>query len=112
MSTLRALTWAAKIKDEASSKIGQINDKFSGLSGQMKKLSGGMQDIGGKLSKTVTAPLFGVGVAALKSTSDFDDGMSKVRALTGATGKEFDDLRNKAIQLGNDTAFSAKLLAA
>ena len=33
--------------------------------------------------------------------------MSEVKAISGATGKEFDALRNKAIELGASTAFSA-----
>lgn len=67
-----------------------------------------MTKLGGDLTKKVTLPLVGVGVAGIKTVSDFDDGMSKVRAMTGATGDDFEQLREQAKQLGSETAFSAK----
>lgn len=53
------------------------------------------------------AALGGVATAAVKVGSDFEAQMSRVKAISGATGEEFDQLREQAIQLGSDTAFSA-----
>jgi TP901 family phage tail tape measure protein len=36
-----------------------------------------------------------------------NDAMSQVAAVSGATGKDFDDLRNKAREMGSKTKFSA-----
>lgn len=48
----------------------------------------------------------GLGVA-IKSAADFEQRMSAVEAVSGASGSEMEQLRNKALQLGKDTAFSA-----
>ena len=46
-------------------------------------------------------------VAAVKTASDFDSGMAKVKAVSGATGSDFDALRDKAREMGAKTKFSA-----
>lgn len=67
----------------------------------------GITGVGTKLTKTITAPIVGAGVAAGKLTADFDARMSKVSAISGATGKDLDDLRAKAKEMGLVTKFSA-----
>lgn len=64
------------------------------------------------MTKAVTVPLIGAGVAAAKIGGDFESQMSRVKAISGATGKSFDLLRQQAIDLGAKTAFSAKESAA
>lgn len=70
-----------------------------------------MTSVGSTLTKSVTVPLLGIGTAGLKVASDFDSAMSGVKAISGATGEEFDALRAKAIELGGSTAFSANEVA-
>lgn len=55
---------------------------------------------------TATA-LGGVATAAIKAGSDFEAQMSRVQAISGATGKELEELRSQAVELGADTSFSA-----
>jgi TP901 family phage tail tape measure protein len=57
------------------------------------------------------AALGGVSAAAIKVGSDFESQMSRVKAISGATGEEFEKLKEQAIQLGADTAFSSKQAA-
>lgn len=77
------------------------------------KMSTALQGFGAKASaaankmKYLSLVAAGIGVAALKVTMNFDEGMSKVAAVTGATGDELDSLRQKAKQLGASTKFSA-----
>ena len=63
------------------------------------------------IAGTATA-LGGVSAAAIKVGSDFEAQMSRVEAISGATGEEFEQLRQQAIDLGADTAFSASQAAA
>lgn len=58
------------------------------------------------IAGTATA-LGGVATAAIKVGSDFEAQMSRVKAISGATSEEFEQLRNQAIELGADTSFSA-----
>lgn len=67
---------------------------------------------GKTLTKAVTVPVIGIGVAAAKVGGDFEAQMSRVKAISGATGSSFDELRQQAIDLGAKTAFSAKESAA
>lgn len=46
-------------------------------------------------------------ISGIKILAKFGQAMSTVAAITGATGEEFDELREKAILLGRDTRFSA-----
>lgn len=57
------------------------------------------------------AALGGVAAAAIKVGSDFESQMSRVKAISGATGEEFDQLKAQAMQLGADTSFSASQAA-
>lgn len=83
----------------------------SGIEKGLSKIQGlatkGMQVATTAIAGTATA-LGGVATAAVKVGSDFEAQMSRVQAISGATGDELEDLKNQAIQLGADTAFSAK----
>ncbi len=82
---------------QASSGIDRLS---AGLS------SPGIQAAGGALT-AVGAAVGLLGGFAINSAMQFDQGMANVRAATGATGAEFDSLRNLALQIGKDTSFSA-----
>lgn len=83
--------------------------------------SGKLKDLGGKLGNglktaakvgTAAVAAVGSGIAALgtyaaKVGSDFEAQMSKVSAISGATGDDLQALEDKAKQLGIDTKFSA-----
>ena len=77
------------------------------------RMSTAMTNFGAKCSaaankmKYLSLAAAGIGAAALKVTMDFDEGMSKVQAITGATGDELESLRQKAKDLGATTKFSA-----
>ena len=49
----------------------------------------------------------GLGTAAVKTAADFDSSMSKVAAVSGATGDDLQALRDKAREMGAQTKFSA-----
>lgn len=80
-------------------KLGDTKDKLVEVGKKAEDL--------GKSMLPLSAAVTGVGAAGLKIASDFETGMSKVKAITGATGKEFESLRELAIDLGASTAFSS-----
>lgn len=77
------------------------------------KMSAAMTTFGAKASaaankvKYLSLAAAGIGALALKAGMNFDEGMSKVQAITGATGEDLEALRNKAKELGAQTKFSA-----
>ena len=60
-----------------------------------------------KVMSAVGATAVGAFAGAVKIGADFESQMSRVKAISGATGEEFEQLRQQAIDLGADTAFSA-----
>lgn len=65
-----------------------------------------IEDVGQKL-KVVSAAAAAALTAIVGVTMDFDSSMSKVAAISGATGEDFDALREKAREMGAETKFSA-----
>ena len=72
-----------------------------------------LQNVGDKISGAgekllpVTTGVTALGTAAVKTASDFDSAMSKVAAVSGATGDDLQKLRDKAREMGAKTKFSA-----
>lgn len=72
-----------------------------------------MQNVGDKISDAgekllpVTAGITALGTVAVKTGADFDAAMSKVAAVSGATGDDLQALRDKAREMGSQTKFSA-----
>lgn len=86
----------------------------SGIEAGLKKL-GSIAAKGLKAATTAitgtSVALGGIATAAIKVGSDFESQMSRVKAISGATGEEFEKLKEQAMQLGADTAFSSKQAA-
>ena len=88
--------------------------KFGSVAAQQLEAVGAkVQNVGGKISGAgqaflpVTAAVTAVGTASVKTAANFDSSMSKVRALSGANEEDFQKLRDTALAMGRDTAFSA-----
>ena len=75
--------------------------------GDIQGLGNAIKGVGSELTKNVTLPIAGIGAVAVGASMDFESQMSKVKAISGAVGEDFDKLRDQAIQLGADTNFSA-----
>lgn len=74
---------------------------------RIQALGSAMTATGGMLTKTVTLPLLGVGTASVMTAANFEEGMSKVQAISGATAEDMVLLGNKAKEMGSKTKFSA-----
>lgn len=83
--------------------IEQTGKKLDGLN----NLGNGLTSVGKTLTTSVTLPIVGVGTAATKLATDFEYSMSQVKAISGATGEQFEALEDEAIKLGGSTKFSA-----
>lgn len=79
---------------------------FDEYAAKAEKVGGTLTSVGQKLLPLSTG-IAGLGVAAVKTTADFDSEMSKVSAISGATGTDLDKLRGKAREMGAKTKFSA-----
>ena len=80
--------------------------KIAATGEKLKTVGSAIEGVGQKLMP-VTAAVGGLGAAAVKVASDFDSAMSQVAAVSGATGKDLEVLRDKAREMGSKTKFSA-----
>ena len=76
-------------------KIGEAGQVFENVG---DKISGA-----GEKLLPITAGVTALGTVAVKTASDFDSAMSKVAAVSGATGEELQALRDKAREMGSKT---------
>lgn len=60
-----------------------------------------------KAATAIAAAVGAVSIAAIKVGSNFEEGMSKVSAISGTTGADLEKLKEKAMEMGAKTKFSA-----
>ena len=62
---------------------------------KLKDVGGKMQSLGSTLTKSVTAPIMGVGAASVVAWKEVDEGLDIVTKKTGATGEALEDMQNR-----------------
>lgn len=96
---LRRLQEEAASTSVALSKIDQAGKKIEAFGDSVTSA--------GQKIMPASMAVAGLGAAAVKTAADFDTSMSKVAAVSGATGDDLDALRDKAREMGAKTKFSA-----
>lgn len=84
-----------------------FSNKSNTTGERLTALGSSMTSVGSSLTKYVTTPLLGAGAAMVTVTAGFESAMSEVAAISGATGDDFEDLSQKAKDMGAATKFSA-----
>lgn len=82
-------------------------DAVSGGFGKLESFAKGTFDAVAKASETAAVAIGAVATAAVSFGAPFEEQMSTVKALTGATEAEFETLNKKAKEIGEATSFSA-----
>ena len=90
----------------AISSLNQVNNSTGTTTEKFKNLGNGIKGVGSTLT-LATVPLTAFGTGAIKTASDFQAGMSKVQALSGATSEDMKKLEAKAREMGATTKYSA-----
>ena len=95
-----------KSLEEQANQSATAMQKIAATGEKLKETGDKVSAVGQKFLP-VTGAVVGLGTAAVKTASDFDTGMSRVSAISGATGTDLDKLREKAREMGAKTKFSA-----
>lgn len=103
---LDASKFTAGLKAAQQSLQGVSKDTNT-FSTKMTSLGSGLKQAGATLS-LVSIPLLGLGTVAVKTAADFEQGMSKVEALSGSTKEEMQMLEEVAKKMGTTTVYSSK----
>ena len=80
--------------------------KISATGEKLQTVGDTISGVGTKLLP-VTGAVVAAGTASVKTAADFESAMSKVSAVSGATGSDLDALSAKAREMGSKTKFSA-----
>ena len=80
--------------------------KISATGEKLQTVGDTISGVGTKLLP-VTGAVVAAGTASVKTAADFESAMSKVSAVSGATGSDLDALSEKAREMGSKTKFSA-----
>ena len=85
---------------------GSGNTAFAVISEGAEKASEKTEKLANSL-KPISAAAAAVGAASVATAAEFEAGMDEVLAISGATEEQFQQLQDKAIELGAKTKFSA-----
>ncbi|MGF9741883.1 phage tail tape measure protein [Bacillus safensis] len=96
--TLESSQFSAGVS-QAENQMQQMSNSANSLSKQMGLVQTAALAVGG-------AVVAGIGVS-VKTAADFEEAMSKVKSISGATGQDFQDLQNVALKLGETTKYTA-----
>ena len=89
--------------------VSLTKNQLKQLDGQVKASKAGMIAMGVGIA-AATAAIFALGKAissSIKVGKEFEKSMQNLKAISGATGKEFKQLEQSALQLGRTTKFTA-----
>lgn len=90
-----------------SQQLQAVGSKMKEVGDKIKEVGDNIAQAGMDMTTKLSVPIATALGGAVKVTADFDAEMSKVQAISGATGEEFTQLRDKARELGSQTKFSA-----
>lgn len=106
--------WDGKDLEKAQREIAKLqaqtqtmSSKFAAFGGQMQKFGKQVSHVGANLTKSVTLPIVGLGVAATKMAMDFDTSLTKMVSLVGLTREEVDGMRGDIIAMASQYGKSA-----
>ena len=81
------------------------------IEGKLNKFGNKLGKIGSNLTTGVTAPLLGIGGAAVKTASDFEKSMTRIETLVGLPRNAVDELGKSVLELAGKTATAPQELA-
>ena len=80
-------------KTSGPSGLGALGQALQETGGKLEEIGGKVTQVGEGLTKSVTAPIVGVGAAALKAFSEVDKGADAIVRKTGATGEQLEAMQ-------------------
>lgn len=92
--------------DSDTSGVDKADQALGNLKKSGESTGEALSTVGNTMGVAGTVIAGGLGVA-VKTAADFEQGLSGIRAVSGASAAEMDKVRDAALRIGKDTAFSA-----
>lgn len=93
--------------DKLRQDLTEMSEKLKTSGDKLKNVGKGFNEVGNVVGKAAI-PILGVGTAAAVTSINFEAAMSNVKAISRASGKDFEDLTAKAREMGAKTSKTAK----
>ncbi|MBU0846584.1 phage tail tape measure protein, partial [Patescibacteria group bacterium] len=89
----------------------EFNQQLSGIQATMAGTFQGITKLGGTITKTVTLPIVGIGVASVATASNFDQAMRNVNSIAQLSEEQFASFKEEIIDFSFTTRATATDLA-
>lgn len=125
-NSTETLKWQQAV-NEATTELNRMQQELERLNGpqgaqalaetlekagtKMKEFGEGMTKVGKDMTKTVTAPIMGLGTVMGKMASDYEDALAKVGTIADTTKVPLSELGDQITQLSNKTGQGASDIA-
>ena len=91
--------------------IDRLRRNLNTASRRLDRFGRRTQRLGRSMTRWLTTPILAVGGASLKMAGDFQQSMTRIETLVGASRTEVDRMRGSVVELSNETGRSAKELS-
>jgi TP901 family phage tail tape measure protein len=96
----RDLARAQRELDGLKKQTETLSARMSALGGQFQTAGQSISRVGSTMTRSVTLPIVGAGIAAVKTASDFETSFAQIEGLVGVTGDDLQALKDAALELG------------
>ena len=98
---------AEKAADKLDKSLGNVHGGAEKATGGFTVLKGALANVVANVAMAAVNTMKDLASSTMEAGMKFDTGMSKVKAISGATGDELSKLRDKAKEMGSTTKFTA-----
>ena len=105
--TMQLIDKVTQPLQSVTSSLTESNKQWQRAGKDITKTGQSLSRAGQALTTSVTMPIVAAGTGAVMTAANFEAGMSKVQAISGATTEDMDALSKKAQEMGGKTKFSA-----
>jgi len=98
------------LRDTLTSSLGTAKKGLGGFADGLTNVGGQVSALGGALS-SLTAPLMGAFQGAVSASSDFNEAMTNVQAVTGKSNEEMARLSSELLAIGGNTRAGPQAVA-
>jgi TP901 family phage tail tape measure protein len=89
------------------SSMGSVTKELDKIGKNFDNMSSRLASAGTTLTAGITAPIAAIGGVSLKAQADFEVAMNGVQAVSDLTAAELEQVKQKALEMGQKTQFSA-----
>jgi TP901 family phage tail tape measure protein len=96
-----------RLRDEMTAQLRSAVGQLAGAGVRLQSIGSSMQSSGAMLTAALTVPLVGAAIQIVKTGVEFEKTMNTISGVTQSSTDDMDKFREKAMEMGAATVFSA-----